>query len=264
MLSGTGAESFWRVMCVPEVHPAEFGLAHLQALADELTSESAAPALLVWRSRRALLVTRQDTHLPGFRESSDQMAAAGWPVVLRKSGGGVCPVGPGTVQAATIEPAVPGTTMNAKYEALTELIQCTLHFYGVIARTGPVAGAYCSGGYDLAVQGKKIAGMSQHWFRNRGGIRCVVTAASINVEEAPDVLADAVNRFYSNVGGSMRCQAASLTSVQLSGGDDVEAGNLTSAVMTRLASFAGLAGGTIRQTFQRVPQPPSPVPPVTE
>lgn len=237
MLSSLGAEVSWRVMCVPEVHAAEFGLAQLETLADELTSDSTAPALLVWRSQQALLVTRQDTHLPRFRESCDQITAAGWPVVVRRSGGGACPVSPGTVQVATIEPAIPGTTMNSKYDALTELIQFTLRFFQIVAWTGSVDGAYCPGSYDLAVHGKKIAGMSQHWFRNRGGIRCVVTAASINVEEAPDVLADAVNRFYSNGGSAVRCQAASLTSVRLNGGDNVEAGNLTPALMNRLAYF---------------------------
>ena len=251
-------------MCVPETHPAEFGLAQLEMLANELTGKSVAPALLVWRSQRALLITRTDTHLPGFRKSSDQMAAAGWPVILRKSGGGACPVGPGTVQVATIEPAVPGATMNAKYEALTGLIQSTLHFYGLVARTGAVAGAYCPGRYDLALQGKKIAGTSQHWFRNRRGIRCVVTVASINVEEAPDMLADAVNRFYSNIGSPMRCQSTSLTSVRLNGGENVEAGNLTPAVMNRLASFAGRTGDTIRQTFQCVPAASSAHSPIIE
>lgn len=253
MLSGIGAESTWRAVCIPETHPAEFGLAQMETLADELTGESVAPALLVWRSQRALLVTRTDTHMPGFRESSDQIAAAGWPVVVRKSGGGACPISPGTVQVATIEPVVPGTTMNAKYDALTKLIQSTLQFFQLVARSGPIADAYCPGSYDLAIYGKKIAGISQHWLRNHSGIRCVVTAASINVEEAPDVLADAVNRFYSNAEKPLRCQAASLTSVRLSGGDDVEAANLTPAVMNRLASFAGRTGGTIRQTFQCVP-----------
>jgi lipoate-protein ligase A len=230
--SSIGTESSWRVVCVPAVYPAALGLTQLDALADELTGESSAPALLVWRSQRALLVTRQDTHLPRFRETSDEMTAAGWPVVMRKSGGGPCPVGPGTVQVATIEPATSGTTMNAKYDALTGIIQSVLKKFEILTRSGPIADAYCPGSYDLAIGGRKIAGMSQHWFRNRGGIRCVTTAASINVEETPDVLADAVNRFYCAVGSRMRCQAACLASVRLcDGGTAIAAGELALAVM---------------------------------
>jgi lipoate-protein ligase A len=250
LLSGTGADCSWRIICAPETHSAEFGLALLSTLADELTSESTAPALLVWRSQRAVLVTRQDTHLPHFSESSDRLAAAGWPVVLRKSGGGACPVGPGTVQVAIIEPAVPATTMHAKYEAMAELIQSTLVFYGIIAEIGAVAGAYCPGNYDLAIGGKKIAGMSEYWFRNLSGIRCVVTAGSINVEEAPDVLADAVNRFYSNVGNGFHCQAASLTSVRLCASGAVVTTSLVPAFMKRLACPATPTGKTTDPTFQ--------------
>jgi octanoyl-[GcvH]:protein N-octanoyltransferase len=239
LLSSIDAGSVPRVVCIPAVLPAEAGLARLQAAADEITSESGAPALLIWRSQRALLVTRQDTHLPRFRDSSEQMAAAGWPVVLRKSGGGACPVGPGTIEVATIEPAIPAATINAKYEALSELIQSSLHSFAIAARSGPVTGAYCSGHYDLAVQGKKIAGLSQHWFRNRGGVRCVITAASVNVEEAPAALADAVNRFYSHAGSRVRCQTVALTAVRLCGGETLTtAGDLVRDVVSQLASLA--------------------------
>lgn len=187
------------------------------------------------------------------------MAAAGWPVVLRKSGGGACPVGPGTVQVATIEPAIDGVTMNAKYEALRNLIQSALHFYGVCAQTGTVAHAYCPGGYDLAIHDKKIAGMSQHWFRNRGGIRCVITTASINIEEEPAVLADVVNRFYSGAGSLARCLPAFLTSLRLSGGATaVATPDLAPAFMKRLASFAGWHGD-VASHFSVNSGPPSPL-----
>lgn len=247
-----GARGSWRVVCMPEVHPAEVGLALVEGLADALMSDSAAPTLLLWRSQRALLVTRQDTHARRFREASNEMAAAGWPIVLRRSGGSACPVGPGTVQAAMIEPAVAGTTMHAKYDALAELIHSTLHFFGISSLTGPVAAAYCPGSYDLTVEGKKIAGMSQHWFRNRGGIRCVVTAASVNAEEAPDVLARAVNRFYCECGGPLHCQATSLTSLRLCGADAVMAArDPAPALMNYLAFFAARRGGKFGETIRR-------------
>jgi lipoate-protein ligase A len=133
--------------------------------------------------------------------------------------------------------------MNAKYEALTKFIQSKLGAFQIVSRTGRVPGAYCPGSYDLAVQGKKIAGMSQHWFRNRCGIRCVVTSASINIEEPPDALADAVNRFYENAGSSMRCQSTALTNLRLcERSTHMDAPNLVSAFMNQLVSFAALHG----------------------
>jgi hypothetical protein len=205
-------------MFIPAAHPVEPGLARQQELADGLASPSSAPIVLVWRSEPALLVARTETRLPHFEDAAAGMRAAGWPVVLRKSGGGACPVGPGTVQVSMIEPVLPQTTINGRYAVVAELLQSTLLCYRVLAGTGLVAGAYCPGAYDLAVAGRKIAGMSQRWFRNRCGVRCVVTAASINVEEAPDEVAWVVNRFYRQAGSELRCDVGALTNLQLCGG----------------------------------------------
>lgn len=230
-----GAAGAWRIVRIEQVLPAETGLARLQQIADKISG--AVAALLIWRSQRAVLVTRQDTHLPHFHEACEYMAAAGWPVVVRRSGGGACPVGPGTIEVATVEPAAPAATINAKYEALSSLIQSGLQSFEILAQDAPVAGAYCSGNYDLAVAGRKIAGLSQHWFRNRSGVRCVVTAASINVEETPSALANAVNRFYRHAGGRARVQATCLTGVRYCGGER-PAADLVQQVGDRLASLA--------------------------
>jgi hypothetical protein len=207
-----------QLMSIPAARPVEAGLARQRELADRLTSPSSAPLLLVWRSRPALLISRTETRLLHFEEAVTDMRAAGWPVVLRKSGGGACPVGPGTVQVSMIDPVLPQTTINGRYAVLAELLQATLRRYRVLAEIGLVAGACCPGAYDLAVAGRKIAGISQHWFRNRRGIRCVVTAASINVEEAPDEVAWVVNRFYRQAGSELRCDVGALTNFQLCGG----------------------------------------------
>jgi lipoate-protein ligase A len=191
--------------------------------------------LLVWRSEPALLVSRTETRLPHFDDAVADMRAADWPVVLRKSGGGACPVAPGTVQVSMIDPILPQTTIDGRYAVLAELLQATLRRYRVLANTGLVAGAYCPGAYDLAVAGRKIAGMSQRWFRNRCGVRCVVTAASMNIEERPDEVASVVNRFYRSAGSTLSCDAGALANVQLCGGppslcaSDFAAGVLTNS-----------------------------------
>lgn len=227
----------WRVVHISGDCSAEIGLARQRSLADELTSQSAAPALMIWRCQPALLVTRSETRLPRFAYAAAEMQAAGWPVLLRQSGGGACPVGSETVQVSMIEAASPGATMIAKYGALSKFIQDTLCFFQIASRTGPVTGAYCPGNYDLAVQGKKIAGMSQHWFRNRCGIRCIVTAASINVDEPTDALADAINHFYRSAGSALRCQADVLTNMRLCGAAaDLGGLDLAAACMNRLSS----------------------------
>jgi lipoate-protein ligase A len=243
--SGTtvGANGHRQIVSIPAVSSAEAGLARQQALADQLTSASSAGSLLVWRSEPALLVSRTESRLPRFADAIAGMRATGWPVVLRKSGGLACPVAPGTVQVSMIDPILPPTTINGKYAVLAELLQATLRRYDVRVDTGVVAGAYCPGKYDLAVGGRKIAGMSQHWFRNRCGVRCVVIAASINIEEAPDAVACVVNRFYRHAGSALHCDADALTNLQLTAGATSVCGpDFAAAIIDQLASsLTGIA-----------------------
>ena len=142
-----------------------------------------------------------------------------------------------------IETASPGVTMTAKYTLLAELIQATLGSYQIATQTGSVAAAYCPGSFDLSVQGRKIAGMSQYWFRNRCGIHCLVAAASINVEQPPDLLSRLVNQFYISAGSPFRCRATALTNMRLCGATAHLAGeDLAEAVMNQFGSCAAMLG----------------------
>jgi octanoyl-[GcvH]:protein N-octanoyltransferase len=228
----------WKIVGASGISSVETGLARQQRLADEI-DETARPVLVVWRCHQALLVSRTETRLHRFQQACIELESAGWPVIPRKSGGGACPVGPGTLQVATIEAAAPDATMHSKYVFLAGLIQATLRSFQIISETCLVPKAYCSGRFDVAVKGKKIAGISQHWFRNARDIRCVSTTASINVEEAPETLAHVVNRFYRCAGNLLHCEANAITSVRLYSSSSTCADqNLVAAVSDSLARMA--------------------------
>lgn len=204
------------VLRVADLTAGEDGLLRQYDIAEEFTGTNSVPTLLIWRCESTLFVSRSEARLPGFDKAVAQMRGCGWPVVVRKSGGAACPVGPGTIQLSLIETAPPVAEMNSKYAALAAYIQRSLsRWLHIDAQTAAVADAYCPGRYDLAVQEKKIAGISQHWFRNGSGIRCIVTAASVNVEASPDTLARAVNQFHAYAGSPLRCEAIALTNIRL-------------------------------------------------
>jgi hypothetical protein len=190
-------------------------MARQKELADDLTAKDAARTLFVWRSQPALIVTRTDAHLPSFAQAAQDLDARGWPVLLRKSGGGACPVGPGTLQIALILPAFGGATLETMYAALVRLIQSTLRQFGVVAGTGHVPGAFCPGRYDVIANGKKIAGLAQHWGHNGSGAYCITAAASLIVDDDPGVLCGAVNRFYGIAGGATLYQPGAITSLRV-------------------------------------------------
>jgi len=142
--------------------------------------------------------------------------------------------------------------MNSKYAFVAEIIQETLRAFRLESHVGSVAEAYCPGRFDIAVAGKKIAGIAQRWFRNGQGVRCITTAASLNVEEAPEILAGVVTRFYGGAGSSDRCLADALTNMRLCGAKPPPGGrDLTAAVVTHLATHARMLGATGREKSGR-------------
>jgi len=228
-----------RMVRFSEIAPVEAGLEFQRTVAEQVTNQTATPLLVAWRCHPALLVSGSETRLPEFDKASAALDAAGWPVFVRRSGGAACPVGPGTLQVAMIEPASPNATMTAEYARLAEMIRTTLACFGVAAQIGCVPAAFCPGRFDVAVEGKKIAGLSQHWFRNRRGVRCLIVAASLNLEEPPDLLSRLVNQFYRIAGSPLGCEATALTNLILSAGATFGAGqDLAEAVVARFRDAA--------------------------
>ncbi|MCX5495874.1 hypothetical protein OSH11_14265 [Kaistia dalseonensis] len=188
----------------PEPAPSALaGLLHQEQFGDEVRSDRDL-IVLAWRGPRGLIIGRQDNRLPNVPAAEERLAAEGWPVLIRRSGGTACPVSPGTLQIALARPAHARTTIDGAFGELAELITVLLAEYGIEAKTGEIPEAFCPGRYDMAIEGRKIAGLSQHW-RPRGGRMVVTTAATLLVDEDHDELSRIVDLFYETAGGEKRC-----------------------------------------------------------
>jgi len=202
-----------RVLREARAEPGEAGLARQERL-DDVVAADGMPALLAWRSPPALIVAGRDRELPNFAEAQIALAMDGWPVLVRRSGGGACPVGEGTLQLALVTPAVEHSTIDRAYREMAGIVTALLSTYALPASMQRIEAAFCPGRYDVTVRGRKIAGLCQHWRRCRG-MMIVTTAASIVVDEDPHGLCTAVNRFYRLAGGTRYCVADAVTSMCL-------------------------------------------------
>ncbi|WP_371824612.1 lipoate--protein ligase family protein [Martelella soudanensis] len=213
---------------------ARSGLEQQERLDADLTPDTA-PLLMAWQAPRALIVGRSDARLPGFARAEEKLAAEGWPVLVRRSGGSACPVSPGTFQIALVRASAGKGDIEAGYRTLASLIDRLLSSVGVQCEVGERTGAFCPGRYDLGVGPRKFAGLSQHW-RSRGLVTIVTTAASIIVEDNIEEFCRIVNLFYEKAGKERQCSSAFVTDVKkaLSTGitPDVD---LIVALQTRLA-----------------------------
>ncbi len=182
-----------------ELEPRPDGIGCDEQLLDRLLSELAAGhCLRLWRQQRCLAVPRHFGRRAGFAEAAAASAEAGWPVVVRLTGGTAVPQHPGVLNVSLIGPAH-SPSIDAGFEAFVMLIAPALATFGLALDAGPVDGACCDGRFNLRWQGRKLAGTAAA-IRSRQGRRFMLVHAALVVEA--DLNADllAVTRLEKGLG----------------------------------------------------------------
>lgn len=199
-------------VALDDLKTADLGLARQQHLAEKLTCDRQRLWLL-WRCASGLIVGRNDTHLENFSDAADRLCAEGWPVVIRRSGGGAYPVSRGTLQIALARIAWSRTTIDTAYIELTGIILPVLESYGLKVEIRQQPGAFCPGSHEMSVNGRKVAGLSHHW-RQCNGRLTVTTAATLIVEQDVERIASVLNLFYLTAGSERRCSTSAIGALQ--------------------------------------------------
>lgn len=205
----------WQVIVAEHAAAAHTGLRREHDIADAVGAGVRGPAIFIWRSQPALIVARSQTRWPNFERAAAELAQTGWPVLVRRSGGGAFPIGPGTAQIAIMARyADLGMAMDGVYDRLGLLIGSALAGFGIVAGVGDSPGAFCDGRHDLVVAGRKIAGLAQHWRLCGRGDRCITAAASVLVDADLAELAGIVDRFHVTCGQRIDIRPDALTTVR--------------------------------------------------
>ena len=192
--------------------------AGLQAEQDLLASVCAGDAefgLLFWQpSDRALVMPRRLNRLPGFDYACEVSAAAGWPVLLRETGGEPVPQSASTINIALVyaPPRSEGdlNRIETGYRRLCDPICQLLDELGGTSSLDEIDGAFCDGRFNVNLDGRKMVGTAQRWRQSQGGQRPVglVHGAMLMDNERESMVA-AVNRFNEACGLKQRVRAQS-------------------------------------------------------
>ncbi|HYN61429.1 MAG TPA: lipoate--protein ligase [Rubrivivax sp.] len=201
-----------------------FVTVHERPLADGIAAEAewmasaaatGSAAAHLWRGESALVVPRSCTTVPGW-----PAAARAHRVLVRASGGGVVPQGPGLLNLSLVWRADADGTAGAPsgteaiYRALCDALAGALARLGIAAAPQAVQGSFCDGRFNLAVAGRKLVGTAQSW-RRVAGMPVVLAHAVIVVDADPQALTEAANAFERDLGSGRRYRAEALTSVAL-------------------------------------------------
>lgn len=190
-----------------------------EGLADEAgwmasTAATGRAVAHLWQGAPGWVVPRSYLRAPRFEAARDEWAAAGRPLQLRSSGGGLVPQGPGIVNFSLIwrtASAMPHG-IEVIYGGLCDGLAAALARLGLPCETGDVAGSFCDGRFNLAIGGRKIAGTAQ-WWRRIDGAPVVLAHAVLVVDADPQALADEADAVERSLGRPTRYRAGAMTSV---------------------------------------------------
>jgi len=218
---------------------AESDIAGEMQLLDDVLSTPERGVLRLWRTSPCLVVTPLLAHRPEFAAAAEASAQRGWPVVVRRTGGGPVPQTSGTLNVslayATPREAVPG--IDAAFRQFADAMLAALGRCGVMGAVGEIEGSCCPGRYDIAIDSRKIIGIAQ---RRRQGAKqgqllsAVLVHAMVWAEGTLDPEIDHLERFLEEAGAPARFRRDVMGTLQEISG--VSADALAAALRQ---SFAG-------------------------
>jgi len=198
---------------------AESDIAGEMALLDDVLDHPARGVLRLWRTSPCLVVTPLLAHRAEFAAAAEASAQRGWPVVVRRTGGGPVPQTAGTlnVSLATATPRDQVPSIDAAFRQFADATLAALARCGVQGAVGEIEGSCCPGRYDIAVGGKKIIGLAQ---RRRQGqkdgqlLSAVLVHAMVWVEGELNPEIDQLERFLEEAGTPTRFRRAVMGTLQ--------------------------------------------------
>ncbi|WP_059104250.1 lipoate--protein ligase family protein [Shouchella shacheensis] len=185
-------------------------------------------SLRAWVHDSTIVLGTQDSRLPFVHQGIDLLKGKGYRSVVRNSGGLAVLLDQGVLNLSLVFPGDKSWTIDGGYELMSGLIQKMFPLQTIEARE--IVGSYCPGKYDLSIDGKKFAGISQR--RVRGGIAvqiylCVTGTGSDRAETVRQFYEEAVQteetRFeYPQIRPEVMASLSELTAGALSVNDVVE------------------------------------------
>ncbi|MFX3622994.1 MAG: biotin/lipoate A/B protein ligase family protein [Ectobacillus sp.] len=162
----------WRIIdqssLGPQFHPLQ-SFAMDDTLCTTVGSGASAATMRSWVHHNTIVLGIQDTRLPYLADGIRFLKECGYNVIVRNSGGLAVVLDEGVLNISLIfRESEKSIDINLGYDAMWELIKQMLKDYNVNIEAKEIAGSYCPGSYDLSINNKKFAGISQR--RIRGGI----------------------------------------------------------------------------------------------
>lgn len=150
------------------------------------------PTLRTWVHRQTIVLGIQDHRLPYLEDGMEYLRTQGFTPIVRNSGGLAVVLDDGVLNLSLVfSENEESIDIPAGYEAMVDFVRLILPEVADQIEAYEIVGSYCPGDYDLSIDGKKFAGISQR--RIRQGIAVQIYLC---VEGSGPTRAELVREFY--------------------------------------------------------------------
>ncbi|MFP7254236.1 lipoate--protein ligase family protein [Terribacillus goriensis] len=141
------------------------------ALAISVGENLAPPTARLWIHDRTIMLGIPDSRLPYIKEGISYLQEKGYKAVVRNSGGLAVLLDKGVVNLSFIFPDAKHIGIHDGYQAMVSFIQYIFQDLTDKIEAFEVVGSYCPGTYDLSIDGRKFAGISQRRVKDGSAVQ---------------------------------------------------------------------------------------------
>lgn len=125
------------------------------------------PVVHTWVHDPYVVLGIQDHRMPYIQDGIHTLKQAGYDAIVRNSGGLAVVLDSGILNISIVLSEAPGSiSINTGYDVMLEFIKLLFPEGGDNIKAYEIVGSYCPGSYDLSIDGKKFAGISQRRLRD--------------------------------------------------------------------------------------------------
>ncbi|MHC0036570.1 lipoate--protein ligase family protein [Pseudoneobacillus sp. C159] len=155
------------------------------ALCESVGGGTAPSTARSWVHPKTIVLGIQDTKLPFLQKGLDYLEGQGYQYIVRNSGGLAVVLDEGVLNLTLIfREAERKIDIDSGYEAMWKCVKEMFADFPVTIEAREIVGSYCPGGYDLSIDGKKFAGISQRRLRNGVAVQIYLCVAGSGSERA--------------------------------------------------------------------------------
>ncbi len=148
------------------------------------TADEADSVLRAWVHHDTVVLGIQDSRLPCIAEGVAYLKEQGYDVIVRNSGGLAVVLDDQVLNLSLLLKENHKISISHGYEVMVHLIESVLSSYSASIKAGEVIGSYCPGSYDLSIEGKKFAGISQRRIRGGVAVQIYISLATAHINRA--------------------------------------------------------------------------------